>query len=75
MGFTELVADNLDSYVEIAFGLANGAALREHVRKEIAALSSVLYEDTRVIAELEDFLAAAYDAHRRGERITQWGPS
>jgi protein O-GlcNAc transferase len=75
MGFTELVADSLDSYVEIALRLANDSAWRERVKNEIAARSQVLYEDARVVAELEDFLCAAYDAHSRGNRITQWGQS
>ena len=75
MGFTELVADSLDSYVEIALRLANDGAWRERVRHEIAARSSALYEDPAVVAELEDFFCAASDAHRGGDRITQWGSS
>jgi protein O-GlcNAc transferase len=75
MGFTELVADSLDSYVEIALRLANDAVWRERMKNEIAARSHVLYEDARAVAELEDFLCAAFDAHRRGDRITQWGQS
>src|SRR5208283_1867859 len=39
MGFTELVADSLDSYVEIALRLANDAGWRERVKTEIAARS------------------------------------
>ncbi len=74
MGFTELVADSLDSYVEIALRLANDNEWRERVKREIATRSAVLYEDARVITELEDFFRAALDAHRRGGRITQWRP-
>ncbi len=73
MGFTELVADSLDSYVEIALRLAHDEAWRERVKNEIATRSAVLYEDASAVIELEDFLCAAYDAYRRGERITQWG--
>ena len=39
MGFTELVADSLDSYVEIALRLANDDVWRERVKNEIAARS------------------------------------
>ena len=74
MGFTELVADSLDSYVEIALHLASDREWREQMKVEIASRSGALYEDARVVAELEDFLCAALTAHRRGERITQWGP-
>jgi predicted O-linked N-acetylglucosamine transferase (SPINDLY family) len=73
MGVTELVADSLDSYVEIALRLTNDAAWRERLKNEIAARSSALFEDARVVTELEDFLRAAFDAHRRGDRVTQWG--
>jgi protein O-GlcNAc transferase len=75
MGFTELVADSLDSYVEIALRLANDGAWRERVKNEIATRSSALYEDAAMVAELEDFLCAASEAHRRGDRLAQWGPS
>jgi protein O-GlcNAc transferase len=73
MGVTELVADSLDSYVEIALRLTNDTAWRERIKNEIAARSSALFEDARVVTELEDFLRAAFDAHRRGDRGTQWG--
>ena len=75
MGFTELVADSLDSYVEIALRLAHDDAWRAHVKSEIAARSPALYEDAQMVAELENFLCAAHDAHRRSDRITQWGQS
>ncbi len=75
MGYTELVADSLDSYVEIALRLATDGEWRERVKHQIATRSAVLYEDARVITELENFFRAAFDAHQRGDRITQWGPS
>ncbi len=75
MGFTELVADSLDSYVEIALRLANDDEWRARVKNEIATRSAGLYEDATMVAELEDFLSAAYEAHRRGDRVTQWGHS
>jgi len=75
MGFTELVADSLDSYVEIALRLANDTAWREQMKNAITSRSSALYEDARMVTELEDFFCAAFDAHRRGDRITQWEPS
>jgi predicted O-linked N-acetylglucosamine transferase (SPINDLY family) len=73
MGFTDLIADNLDSYIDLALRLANDRDRREQVKAEIASRSDALYEDARVIAELEDFLCAAFEAHRRGERIAKWG--
>jgi protein O-GlcNAc transferase len=73
MGFTDLVADSLDSYVEIALRVANDNAWRERIKNEIATRSSALFEDMRMVTELEDFLCAAHEAHRRGDRVTQWG--
>jgi predicted O-linked N-acetylglucosamine transferase (SPINDLY family) len=75
MGFTELVAESLDSYVEIALRLAHDRTWREQVKNEIAQRSSALYEDAGMLAQMEDFLCAAYDAHQRGEHLTQWRPS
>jgi len=75
MGFTELVADSLDSYVDLALRLANDNGWRERIKTEIAARSSALYEDADAVTEMEDFFRAAFDAHLRGERITQWEQS
>jgi protein O-GlcNAc transferase len=72
MGFTELVADSLDSYVEIALRLANDDEWRARAKSEIATRSAALYEDATMVAELEDFLSAAHEAHRRGDHITKW---
>ena len=72
MGFTELVADSLESYVDLAVRLANDNQWRERVKTEIAARASVLYEDAGAVTEMEDFFRAAFDAHLRGERITRW---
>jgi protein O-GlcNAc transferase len=73
MGFTDLVADSLDSYVEIALRLASDHGWRTRVKNEIATRSHALYEDAGAVTELENFFSAAAVAHRRGERITQWG--
>jgi len=75
MGFTDLIADGLDSYLEIALRLANDREWRERVKTEIASRSDALYEDAAVVRELENFLVAAVDANRRGERISNWGLS
>ena len=72
MGFTELVADGPDSYVELALRLAHDNLWREHLKREIVARSSALYEDATVVTEMEDFFCAAFAAHSRGERITHW---
>ena len=73
MGFTELIADGLDSYVEIALRLANDGEWRERVKTEIASRADALYEDGDVVRELEKFLCAAVEANRCGERISNWG--
>jgi protein O-GlcNAc transferase len=75
MGFTDLVAGGLDSYVEIALRLANDREWRERVKAEIASRSHALYEDAAVVTELEEFFLAAMEAHRRGERISNWRQS
>ncbi|HVN28047.1 MAG TPA: tetratricopeptide repeat protein [Candidatus Binataceae bacterium] len=72
MGLSDLIADGPDSYVELALRLANDGAWREQMKREIAARSSALYEDSGVVTELEDFLRAAFEAHLRGDRITHW---
>lgn len=73
MGYTGLVADSLDSYVELALRLGGDRAWRARVRHEVEERAGVLYDDAGVVTELEEFLAAACDAQRRGERVANWG--
>jgi len=73
MGFTELVAADLDSYVDIAVRLANDAEWRTHVCAEIRARSQTLYEDLGVVDEFERFVVAAAEAASRGEKVVSWG--
>jgi protein O-GlcNAc transferase len=73
MGFTELIADSLDSYVDIAIRLAHDPAWRTSVGAEIGRRSRVLFEDAEAVAELERFFAAAWMAHGRGEQIGNGG--
>jgi protein O-GlcNAc transferase len=60
MGIEGCVATNEAEYIDIAVGLGTDAALRSAVRELLLERSHVLYEDRRVVTELEDFFERAY---------------
>jgi predicted O-linked N-acetylglucosamine transferase (SPINDLY family) len=61
MGIMDCVADNAQSYLDIAFRLANDKVWREEIRGKIRANADVLYEDIEAVHELERFFEWAVD--------------
>lgn len=55
MGYTDLVAANTDDYVRLAVQLATDAAFHSSVRKAIEDSCDVLFEDRKIVRELEAF--------------------
>ncbi|MGR3303931.1 MAG: tetratricopeptide repeat protein [Candidatus Scalindua sp.] len=61
MGFMECVADNAQSYLDIAYRLANDKTWRDEIKDKIRANSDVLYEDIEAVHELERFFEMAVE--------------
>lgn len=59
MGMAELVADSADGYVERAVRLGRDRAWRARMRSEILARCGVLYRDTSVVRQFENFFIDA----------------
>jgi predicted O-linked N-acetylglucosamine transferase (SPINDLY family) len=59
MGLGELVARSEEDYIALAVRLASDAEFRAQVRSRIEAVRPVVFEDSRPIRALEDFLAEA----------------
>ena len=53
MGLGDWVAKTAEAYVDLAVSLANSPAERSRLQREIQARSGCLFEDRRVIQELE----------------------
>jgi protein O-GlcNAc transferase len=64
MGVEGLVAKDIDDYCRIAVGLGRNAELRVTTRNELLEKSSVLYSNTKVVTECEDFLLSVFDKQR-----------
>ncbi|OAN54668.1 hypothetical protein A6A04_12140 [Paramagnetospirillum marisnigri] len=75
MGFEDLVARDVDDYVDKALRLARDADWRESVRATIRERSVILFDNVAMVREFEDFIAAAVDAAQRGETLTAWTPA
>ncbi|HUA35785.1 MAG TPA: tetratricopeptide repeat protein [Candidatus Binataceae bacterium] len=73
MGITELIADSMESYVELAYRVAHDREYRERVCAEIKRRADVLFEDRAAIADLERFFIAAADAAGEGRKIATPG--
>ena len=55
MGLTECVAENLESYVEIALKLGTDSAFRERMERSIAEKRGTLFDDPAAVPEFEKF--------------------
>ena len=70
MGILDLVADSRDSYIKLAFKLANDDKWNKKMQRKIKEKNSVLFESIEAIKELEDFFKAALNAAIFGNKIT-----
>jgi predicted O-linked N-acetylglucosamine transferase (SPINDLY family) len=74
MGVSELIAGDAESYLDLAYRLANDPDWRAEMSTKILERCPVLYEESAAVHEVEDFFRAAVEAARRGERLTDWRP-
>jgi predicted O-linked N-acetylglucosamine transferase (SPINDLY family) len=59
MGMTELITDDVDSYVRLAVQLGTDADRRADVKKRLRETSGVLFDDVGIVRELERFFLSA----------------
>lgn len=67
MGYTELVANTPEEYVNIAVRVGTDPEFREKVKTAISARCHVLYENHDVVRELEEFFINALERIKQGE--------
>jgi predicted O-linked N-acetylglucosamine transferase (SPINDLY family) len=65
MGVMDCVAENAESYVNIALRLANDRRWRDAISSKINSRAHVLYEDIEAVRELEHFFEWAADPARK----------
>jgi len=65
MGVRDCIATSMEHYAELAVKLAAEPGFRADVSRRIAAGSAALYEDERVVLELENALLEVAQARRR----------
>ncbi|MBX3119628.1 MAG: tetratricopeptide repeat protein [Fimbriimonadaceae bacterium] len=58
MGFTELLADSPEAYVEMAYRLANDLDWQKHCRDQIVEKAAVLFESDGAVKQLEEWVLA-----------------
>jgi protein O-GlcNAc transferase len=59
MGFDELIANDLESYVQLAIRIGKDGSMRERIRMEIRQRLPRLYEDMTSVRALEEFMQNA----------------
>jgi len=60
MGILDCVAEDFDSYVEIALNLARNKTRQQEIRAKIASRNHVLYENFEPVRELEQFFVSCF---------------
>ena len=73
LGITELIADSMESYVELAYRVAHDTRYRERVCAEFAQRAEMLFEDGAAIADLERFFISAAGAAADGQKNRNCG--
>jgi len=64
MGFDELIADDLEAYIELAVKIGQDQAMRERIRAEIPKRLPRVYGDLECILALEQFLRQAVTSYQ-----------
>lgn len=59
MGFDELIADDLDAYVDLAVQIGQDQSMRQRIRAEIPTRLPKVYRDMKCVHALEKFLKRA----------------
>ena len=72
MGIKELVADDAQSYVDLALRLARDLPFREEMKKRITANSHHLFERHEAVRDMENFFIAAVKASRNNSQLEDW---
>ncbi len=71
MNIMDCVADNAQSYLDIAFRLANDNTWRDEIKDKIRANADVLYEDIEAVRELERFFEMAVESIHKKSLVTE----
>ena len=72
MGITDLIADDGDSYAQLALRLAQDREFRHDIKNRIAENSAVLFENIEVVRKIERFFKSALDAANREQALEGW---
>jgi protein O-GlcNAc transferase len=73
MGVRELIADSMESYVDLALRTAHDREFSARARAAIANTAGVLFDDLGAVRELEQFFSDAVEANAHATAITSWG--
>jgi predicted O-linked N-acetylglucosamine transferase (SPINDLY family) len=72
MGFTELIASDVEHYIALTERLIRDQEFNFRCRRQIHQLSVALYENPAVVPTLTDFFATAVDAAEAGRKMSAW---
>jgi predicted O-linked N-acetylglucosamine transferase (SPINDLY family) len=71
MGIMDCIASNAQSYIEIAYRLANDATWRDEIVRKIEANADCLFENIETVHELERFFETAVEkVHHKNSPVT-----
>lgn len=73
MGFTDLLVETPEAYVDTALRLARDREFNAYCRREILDRCGVLFDDMDCAREYADLFVAMAEAARRGETLKTWG--
>ena len=72
MGIKELIAENAETYIDLALRLAGDLPFREEMKKRIAENNHHLFERHEAVRDMESFFIAAVEASRNNSELEDW---
>ncbi len=74
MGINDLIVNNAEEYISLAYKIANDSFFREKVSMSICQKAGLLFENIEIVNELQEFFIAAIQAYRKGDALVDWNP-
>jgi predicted O-linked N-acetylglucosamine transferase (SPINDLY family) len=72
MEIDDLIANNADEYLQLAYRMANDEEFKKNIEEKIIEKRDILFENQAVIDEISDFFTAAYIAALEHKKLDFW---
>ncbi|MEI6521518.1 MAG: hypothetical protein WCO98_16000 [bacterium] len=73
MGIDDLIANNADEYLHLAYRMANDEEFKKNIEDKIISKRDILFENHAAVDEISNFFASAYLSALEHKKLDSWG--